>query len=100
MIDPNVTALQVSRGAGNEAVAAFKSEVGVASLLTTVKPGTQLIGVAVFVDVNKDLLAPIAQLKVDYQYCCCTSDGYCNNFSERCGGADMDEIPSWPSKCI
>ena len=63
VIDPNVTAMQLSKGAASEVAAEYNSDTGLDILLTAAEPGTVFTQTALFIDVNQDSLAPIAHLK-------------------------------------
>jgi len=63
IINPNTTALTLANGTANEVAAQYNSEGGLTSLLKTVKPDRTLTRAALFIDVNKESLAPIAHLK-------------------------------------
>ena len=63
IIDPNTTALTLANGTANEVAAQYKSEIGLTNLLLKLRPDRTLTRAALFIDVNKDSLAPIAHLK-------------------------------------
>ena len=58
VIDPNVTAMQLSKGAASEVAAEYTSDAGLDSLLIAVEPGTVFTQTALFIDVKQGLPCP------------------------------------------